>query len=283
MNKKVILVTGASGGLGLATAVLFAKAGHRVYATVRSLDRADKLRESSNGLDVSIIEQDVRNSESVSSSIAELLKREGHIDVVVCNAGKGFIRTIEQAEENEIQDVFDTNLLGIIRCIKAVIPSMRERKSGHIIAISSVGGLVGQPFNEIYCASKFAVEGLLESMATYVTPEFNIHFTLIEPGGIATNFSSQVIESIGKTGGIYDDTYKPALERYIGGSQNRSSEDVYQTAEEVAEVVLKCIESENPPLRMRTSPWAEKFCNLKTQLDSTGNQGVKETIETMMS
>lgn len=282
MNKKVILVTGASGGLGLAAAVLFAKTGHKVYATVRALDRADKLREASNGLDVSIIEQDVRNSESVSSSVAELLKKEGHIDVVVCNAGKGFIRTIEQAEENEIKDVFDTNLLGIIRCIKAVIPSMRERRSGHIIAISSVGGLVGQPFNEIYCASKFAVEGLLESMATYVTPEFNIHFSLIEPGGIATNFSSQVIESIGKTGGIYDDAYKPALERYIGGSQNRSSEDVYQTAEEVAEVVLKCIESENPPLRIRTSPWAEKFCNLKTQLDSTGNQGVKETIETMM-
>lgn len=283
MNKKVVLVTGASGGLGLATSVLFAKTGHKVYATVRSMDRADKLREASDGLDIHIIEQDVGSSESVINSTTQLLEKEGRIDVLVCNAGKGFIRSIEQADEKEIQDVFDINLMGVIRCIKAVIPSMRARQSGHIIVISSVGGLIGQPFNEIYCASKFAVEGLLESMATYVTPEFNINFSLIEPGGIATNFANQVLESIGSTGGVYDDAYKPALERYISFSQNRPKDNLYQTAEEVAEVVLKCAESDHPSLRIRTSPWAEQFCRLKTELDTTGNEGVKETIATMMS
>ena len=96
MSRKVILVTGASGGLGLAASILFAKSGHKVYATVRSLDRADQLRKASDELDISILEQDVRSTESVSKSIAQVLQEVGHIDVLVCNAGKGFIRSIEQ-------------------------------------------------------------------------------------------------------------------------------------------------------------------------------------------
>lgn len=279
MQKKVTLITGASGGLGLAATVALAKSGHKVYASVRTMERASKLLSASKGLDVSIIELDVNDNDSVSTAITEVLNKEGHIDILVCNAGKGFIRSIEQADMGEIQDVFNTNLLGIIRCIKAIIPSMRERKSGHIIGISSVGGLIGQPFNEIYCASKFAMEGLFESMATYISPEFNIQFSLIEPGGIATDFSNRVIEYVGETGGVFDDAYRPALERYISHSKMRSEKGVFQTPEEVAEVILKCIESDNPPLRMRTSPWAEEFCRLKTESDATGDKGIKKTIE----
>jgi NAD(P)-dependent dehydrogenase (short-subunit alcohol dehydrogenase family) len=107
---------------------------------------------------------------------------EGKIDVLINNAGAGFVRTVEQATEEEIRWVTDVNYFGTVRCIKEVIPHMRSARSGHIINISSVGGLVGQPFNELYCASKFAVEGLTEAMATYMEPAFGIKFTVVEPG-----------------------------------------------------------------------------------------------------
>ena len=110
-------------------------------------------------------------------SIDQVIADHGHIDVLVANAGVGFVRSTEQATEAEVQWVMDVNFMGLVRCTKAVLPHMRTARGGRVIAVSSIGGLAGQPFNEIYCASKFAVEGFTESLAAYVGHSFNIHFS----------------------------------------------------------------------------------------------------------
>ena len=182
----------------------------------------------------------------------------------------GYVRSLEQAEESDIQKILDINYTGVTRCIKAVMPHMRKARAGHVINISSVGGLVGQPFNEIYCGAKFAVEGLTEAMASYITPAFGIHFTAVEPGGIASEFANTVLEQVEQTGGMLEDEYLPILQKYITGSQNRQETGIYQTADEVAAIVMKVMGSEQPPVRTRTSEWSEDFSKLKTGLDPDG-------------
>ena len=202
-----------------------------------------------------------------------MIAAEGKIDTLINNAGAGFIRTTEQATEAEIKWVMELNFMGVVRCTKAVMPHMREARRGHIVNISSVGGLVGQPFNEIYCAAKFAVEGYTESMASYLEEGFGIKFSVIEPGGISTEFSKRVMAKVAATGGVLQDAYLPLLKRYMGRAQSRSGADqasIYQTPEQVAEIVARCIDSENPPIRLRTSAWGEDFCKFKTSADADG-------------
>jgi len=161
--KKVVLITGTSTGLGLATSILFAKKGFKVYATMRNLAKKDLLLEAAKNANVEVqIEQlDVTDMSSINTCVEKIIETEGQIDMLINNAGAGFVRTTEQATEEEILWVTDVNYHGVVRCTKAVIPYMRKARSGHIINITSVGGLVGQPFNELYCAAKFAVDGLL--------------------------------------------------------------------------------------------------------------------------
>jgi NAD(P)-dependent dehydrogenase (short-subunit alcohol dehydrogenase family) len=166
-----------------------------------------------------------------------------------------------------------------VRCTKAGLPHVRQARSGHVINLSSVGGLVGQPFNEIYCAAKFAVEGFTESLASYVTPAFGIHFTAIEPGGITSEFANSVMKQVAESGGMLQDEYLPVLQRSVGGSRARQSAGVFQSADEVAAVVLRCIEADRPPVRMRTSAWSEEFTALKTGLDPDGFKQMKQVIE----
>lgn len=180
-TKKVVGVTGTSTGLGLHVAVLLAAAkAQQVTVKVQQLD--------------------VQDAQSVERCFAEILKDEGAIDILTNNAGAGFIRTTEQVTEDEMEWLMDVNCKGVVRWTKAVLPHMRERRTGHIINITSVGGQTGQPFKEFYCAAKFAVEGYTESQASYVQPAFNIRFSMIEPGGIATEFVSNVMGMVQATG-----------------------------------------------------------------------------------
>ena len=152
---------------------------------------------------------------------------------------------------------------------------MRAQKHGRIINITSVGGLVGQPFNEFYCGAKFAVEGYTESLASYVEDYFGIKFSIIEPGGIATEFLKSAMGKTISDGQMAHQDYIPVFQKYMAGIQKRAGEGTersYQTAKEVAEVIVKVAESENPPLRIRTSEWAENFCRLKTETDPDGTK-----------
>lgn len=282
--SRVVVITGTSSGLGLELAVCLAARGDRVYATMRNLDKQGALQEraAAASVDVHIKQLDVQDPDSIARCVSEVLDEAGRVDVWVNNAGAGFVRTTEQATEAEIQWQLDVNLMGVIRCTKAVLPAMREARSGHIVNITSVGGLVGQPFNEIYCAAKFAVEGYTEALASYIQPSFGIAFTLIEPGGIASEFANSVLRQFQESGGMRDDAYRPILERYIANAQSRIGADAYQTAAEVAEVVADCVAMDDPPLRMRTSEWAEAFCALKTASDPTGQRLVEAVHARML-
>lgn len=269
---KIVLITGTSTGLGVATAVQAAQAGHTVYATMRNTQKRDSLDAAAQaaGVSLNVVQLDVQDTASVNAAVDAVINEQGRIDVLINNAGMGYVRSLEQAEEADIQKILDINYTGVVRCIKAVIPHMRKARAGHVINISSVGGLVGQPFNEIYCGAKFAVEGLTEAMASYITPAFGIYFTAIEPGGITSEFANTVLEQVEQTGGMLEDEYLPILQKYISGSQSRQETGIYQTADEVAEVVMKVMGSEKPPVRTRTSQWSEDFSNLKTGLDPDG-------------
>lgn len=269
---KVILITGTSTGLGVATAVQAAQAGHTVYATMRNTQKRGTLDAAAQvaGVSLNVLQLDVQDTGSVNAAIDTVIAEQGRIDVLINNAGMGYVRSLEQAEETDIQKILDINYTGVTRCIKAVMPHMRKARAGHVINISSVGGLVGQPFNEIYCGAKFAVEGLTEAMASYITPAFGIHFTAVEPGGIASEFANTVLEQVEQTGGMLEDEYLPILQKYITGSQNRQETGIYQTADEVAAIVMKVMGSEQPPVRTRTSEWSEDFSKLKTGLDPDG-------------
>ncbi|MDN3680540.1 SDR family oxidoreductase [Vibrio tapetis subsp. quintayensis] len=281
--QKVVLVTGTSTGLGISIVVKLANLGYKVFATMRNLEKKAQLEAAATnlGVDISIKQLDVQDGESIDRCVSEIIAEQGHIDVLVNNAGAGFIRTTEQATEDEINWVMDVNFMGVVRCTKAVLPHMRLARSGHVVNVSSVGGLVGQPFNEIYCAAKFALEGYVESVSTYITPNFNVNFTNVEPGGIQSEFASNALAQFQGTGGMADDEYRPILENYIAGAQNRT-EGVYQTSDEVADVVIGCIESSEPPIRIRTSDWSNEFCELKTQADPTGKLQQQKIIDTLM-
>ncbi|NME71664.1 SDR family oxidoreductase [Flammeovirga aprica] len=273
--KRNILITGTSSGVGLESAVLFAQQGFKVYATMRNLAKATALKEKieAEKLDVHLLPLDVTDHNSITKAVDTIIENDGKIDVLLNNAGAGFAKTTEQATIDEIAWVTNVNYTGVILCTKAVIPHMREQKSGQIITITSVGGLVGQPFNELYCGAKFAVEGYMEALATYISDPFNIKITCVEPGGISTEFMTSAIKNTSDQGVMATGEYLPIFERYMAGSQARAKESkiqIYQTGHEVAEKLLEVAKMEQPPLRLRTSEWAEKFCSIKTQSDPDG-------------
>lgn len=276
-----VLITGTSTGVGFESAILFAQNGYKVYASMRNTNKAADLakRIKEDNLDIEILPLEVTDIKSIQAAVNTIIEKDGKIDLLINNAGAGFAKTTEQATEEEIRWVTDVNYHGTVFCTQAVLPFMRKQRSGQIISLTSVGGLVGQPFNELYCGAKFAVEGYMEGLATYVTDAFNIKISCVEPGGILTEFMKSAIGKTAVDGQFATGEYLPIFERYMAGNQKRASErkeSVYQTGLEVAEVVLKLAQNENPPLRIRTSQWAEDFCILKTQADPDGTKLVAQ-------
>jgi short-subunit dehydrogenase len=274
--SKIILITGTSTGLGLHTAVLLASQGHKVYATMRDVSKKDALEKEARlkNTSVEILQLDVQNTAEIEDCVKTIISKESRIDVLINNAGAGFLGTLEQSSMEEIHNTIDVNFYGPVRCMKAVLPYMREQHSGHIINISSVGGLVGQPLNEIYCAAKFALEGLSESIAIYLEPYFGIKVSLIEPGGITTEFASNVFSYIQQSGGIKKGPYEPLVDDYMNYRATFTDEmkaKAFQTAPQVAQVIANCIADEKPSLRYLSSENAKKFTHLKSGLDASGN------------
>ncbi|MBK9420107.1 MAG: SDR family oxidoreductase [Flavobacteriales bacterium] len=284
---KTVLITGCSSGLGLKTALRFAQKGYRVYATMRDITKQDGLMQEAKALkvDLHVLPLDVTEPGSIAACVKQVQAEAGGIDIMVNNAGAGFAKTTEQTTDAEIVWINEVNHLSVVRCTKAVLPGMRGQGNGRIINISSVGGLVGQPFNELYCAAKFAVEGFTEAMASYITPTFGIHFTAVEPGGISTPFTASALNRMGEALKD-DDPYKPLFDRYLGGMRKRADterEQPYQTAEQVAEVIVEVAGMKDPPVRIRTSQWAEELCRLKTQADPDGRRLRDEVVKRFLA
>lgn len=179
-TTKITLVTGVSSGIGRATALKFAEAGSSVYGTVRNLATVQSLP------GVTLLEMDVRGEASVAHAIETIIKRDKRIDVLVNSAGVTLLGATEETSIAEAQTLFDTNLFGLLRTIKAVLPHMREQRSGRIINVSSVLGFLPAPYMALYSASKQAVEGLSETLDHEVR-QFGIRVALVEPSFTKTN------------------------------------------------------------------------------------------------
>ena len=182
-----VLITGSSSGIGRATALAFGRAGHRVHATMRDLSRGDELRKTAEQekLPISISTLDVDSDSSVRDGVARIIRESGPIDVLVNNAGFAPIGSVEETPLGVFRAVMETNYFGVIRCIQAVLPSMRERRSGCIINVSSISGRIAMAPMTPYQASKFALEGLSEGLAQELKP-FNVRVAIVEPGIIDT-------------------------------------------------------------------------------------------------
>lgn len=226
---STILITGCSTGIGFATAELMARNGHTVYATMRNPQRSPELAQLAerDHLPITIITMDVDSDESVQSAVADVLAQVGQIDVLVNNAGIGPLGPVEEQSFAEFQAIMETNYFGTLRCIRAVLPGMREHGQGCIINISSVAGKLYSPYHSAYCASKAAVEALCESLAGEVGP-LGIRVALVQPGVIDTPI-------IDKFEPISADTKYPnqiRLSAYL-----RASRDNHAPASLVAEVI----------------------------------------------
>ncbi len=191
-----VIVTGTSTGLGLATAVSMARAGHDVYATMRNLDKAGDIRSiaEKEDLPIQLLQLDVDDDDSVTNAINQVLQEKGKVDVLVNNAGLGTLGSVEDLPLSEFRQCLETNFFGPIRCIKAVVPSMREAQSGLIVNVSSVAGKICVTPQAPYSASKFALEALSEALAGELKP-FNIRVAIVEPGIIQTPIFGKIKEA----------------------------------------------------------------------------------------
>ncbi len=177
----VVLITGISSGFGLETARLLSQEGHIVYGTVR--------REVEPIPGVHYLRVDVRDREAVKSTVQQVFDKEGRIDVLVNNAGMGIGGPVEFATEEEIREQMDTNFMGLVHFVTAVLPVMRNQGAGKIIALSSIGGVMGLPFQGFYSASKFAIEGYCEALRLEIQ-QFGIQVVVVRPGDFSTSFTA---------------------------------------------------------------------------------------------
>ncbi|GCE16792.1 SDR family oxidoreductase [Dictyobacter kobayashii] len=269
-SGKIALVTGTSSGIGLSTAVLLAQQGVTVVATMRDTAKATQLetkaREAGGSIDVRQL--DVQDDASISRCVHEVIQTYGRIDLLVNNAGAGYLGTLEQTSMQDLQRTMDVNFFGVWRVTQTVFPYMRSARSGRIITISSIGGLIGQPFNDAYCAAKFAVEGLMESFAP-VAKRLGIDVCLIEPGPVNTNFVSSVISGLPAPGQDLQAIYGPMLESYMGKTQTRFA-TIGQTPEQVGQVILTAALGETPHFRYTTSETIQSLAAQK-YVDPTGD------------
>lgn len=201
--KKVVLITGASSGIGKATASYLAKKNFIVYGTTRNVKST--VKEAFN-----IVEMDVCQDHSVKSQIDNIISKEGKIDVLINNAGLGIAGPLEETAMGEVERIFQTNVYGVLRVCQEILPHMRKEKTGMIINITSLAGMMGLPYRGIYCASKYAVEGLTEALSTEVK-QFGIKVLSVAPGDFNTNISQNRYHAPSLPASPYKEPYERTL------------------------------------------------------------------------
>ena len=243
-RESVAVVTGSSTGSGFETSLLLAKNGYHTYATMRNLDKSSRIKEiaKKDNLPVEVLQLDVTDDKSVTDAISEISNKQGRIDVLVNNAGYGFMGSVEDSILDEIKAQFETNFFGAIRVMKKVIPIMRKQKTGTIVNVSSIAGRIGFPMGSAYVSSKFALEGLSESMS-YELKQFGIKIILIEPGVINTNFAFVTPKKVLDTNSSYSQLMNKLEENLFSTIPNGTS------PKEVANVILRAMTEASPEHR----------------------------------
>jgi NAD(P)-dependent dehydrogenase (short-subunit alcohol dehydrogenase family) len=239
-NQRVVLVTGASSGIGLACATHLAARGFRVYGTSRRAVGGTALG------DVTMLTADVTDDYSVDQAVAAVLDREGRLDVLVNNAGMGIAGPVESTSIEEARSQLEVNFFGVFRVCRAVLPNMRKQGGGYIINIGSIGGLIAIPYQAMYSASKFALEGLSEALRMEVRP-FGIRVVIIEPGDHKTALTQnrQLVSA-------NLDAYRPSFEAAL--AQTARDEQSGPGPEHVARLLYRVVNNHSPRLRYTIGP-----------------------------
>ena len=265
---KACIVTGANSGIGRSTAITLAKNDYTVFATMRSLERGEKLREIAQELNLEIkeVELAVSDTDSVNHGVNEILEQTDQIDVLINNAGVGSNAVIEDVDIESDKSVFETNFWGVVRCIQAVLPTMRQQKSGHIIQVSSIAGRVGLPAQPIYSSSKWALEGLSENLAHDLS-SFGVKVSIIEPGVTRTAI-------LGKNNTVpenddFENIYARMLDMYMQGIEANIRPEI------VSETILQCVESSSKQLRWPVAWGAEAMINARHDGSVSDEEWVK--------
>lgn len=243
-NKKVALVTGSSSGIGYETALMLARNGFDTYATMRNTNKSKEITEiaKKENLPLRVLKLDVTDDRSVDDAINNILNEKKSIEVVVNNAGYGLMGSIEDSSLDEIKAQFETNFFGAIRVMQKVLPIMRKQKTGTIVNVSSIAGRIGFPMGSSYVSSKFALEGLSESMS-YELEQFGIKIILIEPGVINTNFAFVTPKKALDTNSPYSPIMNKMQENLVSTIANGTS------PKEVATIILRAITEDSPERR----------------------------------
>jgi NAD(P)-dependent dehydrogenase (short-subunit alcohol dehydrogenase family) len=240
-NRRVVLVTGASSGIGLACATHLAGRGFRVYGTSR------RPAAGSPG-NLTMLTADVTDDRSVEQAVATVLGREGRLDIVVNNAGMGIAGPVESTSIEQARGQFEVNFFGAFRVCRAVLPAMRSQRSGYIINIGSIGGILAIPYQSMYSASKFALEGLSEALRMEVRP-FGIRVVIIEPGDHKTALTEnrQFTEISGAT-----EAYSPSFEAAL--VKTAHDEQSGPGPEQIARLLYRIVNQGHPRLRYTIGP-----------------------------
>jgi NAD(P)-dependent dehydrogenase (short-subunit alcohol dehydrogenase family) len=264
------LVTGTSSGIGLATAVALARAGHTVAATMRNLDGGAEIRKiaAAEKLPIHLIALDVDDDASVRDGFAKVVAEHGPIDVLVNNAGIPGGGVVEETTIERFHQVMETNFFGALRCAKAVIPGMRERRRGTIVNVSSIAGRFALPSHSSYAASKWALEAVSEALAQELRP-FNVRVAIVEPGVIATPITARTPPPTGES--LY-----PFRKRLIATFAAARATPVPPSV--VGDAIRDIVASDSLRLRYPVGPGAELW--LRTRAGKTDEQMVLEGNET---
>lgn len=262
-DNKVALVTGSSSGIGLSTSVALARSGYNTFASMRDLSKSKLLQSiiEKEKLPISIIQLDVTDDNSVSLAVRDIITKSGRVDILVNNAGFGITGAFEDLTVDEIKQQFETNFFGLIRVTQEVIPFMRSRHHGVIVNISSGLGRFGIATSSAYASSKFAVEGLTESMS-YELEQFGIRVILIEPGIIKTNFIQS--SKLARKSTDVKSPYRSYIENMEKGMKRLIESG--QAPEYVADVILSAIKDNNPKLRYLAGQDVEQILEAKVKL-----------------
>jgi len=256
--QETVLITGGTDGLGKAAGVLLATRGYSVFAAGRSAEKRAELDKfaAEKKLAIETLELDVRDDMSVRQAVESVLRKAGGIDVLINNAGVGYMAAVEDLKIEDLRSQFETNVFGVLRVTQAVLPHMRERRRGRILMVSSVAGLLTPPTYGAYSASKHAVEALSNALRLELFP-FKVEVILIEPGYIVTNFQ-QTAKSLAEPyveaakAGPYAKVYAGA---WNGASESRGNSKT--TPEDCARVILEAVESPHPRARYTVTPLAK--------------------------
>lgn len=251
-QQQVAVVTGSSSGIGFETSLLLARNGIYTYATMRNQRKSEEILANArkDNLPLKTLYLDVTNEKSILKAMKKIIDEKGRIDILINNAGYSLLGPLEQLDIDEIKAEFETNFFGIIKLIQSVLPTMRKQRYGRIINISSLAGRIGFPFSSAYVSSKFALEGLTESLG-YEIKNFGIYAILIEPGVIRTNFLNSM--KLGKNvitpqnDSNINLPYTEMVQKRISAFKPRFEKG--SSPIEVAEVVLEAATSQHPKPR----------------------------------